>query len=378
VFTRAPSTPQSDSPRPAMDLPMPPKGSNEKITLPPTIPSHYGLPQPPFERTVPKKGSFASFKSAVKKEPTNPYGLRQLPTDRSLPKKGSFASFKSVVKKEPTNPYGLPQLPSDRSLPKKGSFSSLKSLAKKGSSTTLRGLFREEPIPSLPPTTPSKQYLRPAKSSIGPPSAQPVPSPSIFLNEMPRQAPTTPRKDSDSVLADFMDFEFRDLPDMSFSTTPGAGTSSVYTPGVGVKAQRDRSKNRILPYTERILKSSEFATPRSSASSSKRSIKSGKETWHSGPNSFYGKFQAQLALGTPAPLPPANFDESIEMDSSTFGRRSQVDFSASPRKGKRAKKMSDVSMDSSVSCEVTEDWELERFLREVESKEHMARQSGRF
>lgn len=55
-----------------------------------------------------------------------------------------------------------------------------------------------------------------------------------------------------------------------------------------------------------------------------------------------------------------------------------MDFTASPSKGKRVKKMSDVSMDSSVSGEGTEDWELERFLRDVENKEHLARQSGRF
>ena len=175
-----------------------------------------------------------------------------------------------------------------------------------------------------------------------------------------------------------MDFEFRDLPDISFSTTPGTGTPGACTPGV--KPQRDRTKNRILPYTDRInqtLQHSEI-TPRSSASSSKRSIKSGKETWHSGPQSIYGRFQAQNALGTPALLPPANVDESIEMDGSTFGRRSLVDFTASPSRGKRMKKMSDVSIDSSISGEGTEDWELERFLREVENKEHLARQSGRF
>ena len=179
-----------------------------------------------------------------------------------------------------------------------------------------------------------------------------------------------------------MDFEFRDLPDISFSTTPGTGTPAVHTPGV--KPQRDRTKNRILPYTDRInqtLQHSEF-TPRSSASSSKRSIKSGKETWHSGPQSICGRFQAQIALGTPAPLPPANsaeeYEQSIEMDGSTFGRRSLVDFTASPSRGKRMKKMSDVSIDSSISGEGTEDWELERFLREVENKEHLARQSGRF
>jgi len=374
----------------------------------PTTPSRYGLPKPPKDRSIPKKGSFASIAKEAQifsRTPTTPaiprpamdlpmpqessfnteqshqtpscFGLPQPPPERSIPKKGSFASFKSVVKKD-TNPYGLPKPPSDRSVGKKGSFASLKSLAKKGSSTTLRGLFREEPMPDLPPTTPSKQYLRPAKTSIGPPTAQPVPSPSIFLNEMPRQAPITPRKDSDSVLADFMDFEFRDLPDMSFSTTPGTGTPSVYTPGV--KPQKDRTKNRILPYTERINQTLQPAeiTPRSSASSSKRSIKSGKETWHSGPQSIYGRFQAQIALGTPAPLPPANTDESIEMDGSTFGRRSIVDFTASPSRGKRMKKMSDVSIDSSISGEGTEDWELERFLREVENKEHLARQSGRF
>jgi len=66
------------------------------------------------------------------------------------------------------------------------------------------------------------------------------------------------------------------------------------------------------------------------------------------------------------------------MDGSTFGRRSIVDFTASPSRGKRMKKMSDVSIDSSISGEGTEDWELERFLREVENKEHLARQSGRF
>lgn len=380
----------------------------EQMFRPPITPSKYGLPKPSKDRSIPKKSSFANIakeaqifsrtpmtpglprsamdlpvpqKTSFKEEQQN-FGLPQPPFERSLPKKGSFASFKSVIKKE-SNPYGLPQ-PIERTVTKKGSFASLNSLAKKGSSTTLRGLFREEPIPSLPPTTPSKQYLRPAKSSIGPPTAQPVPSPSFFLNEMPRQAPITPKKDSDSVLADFMDFEFRDLPDMSFSTTPGAGTPSVHTPGV--KAQRDRTKNRVLPYTERINQTLQSEhTPRSSASSSKRSIKSGKETWHSGPNSIYGRFQAQIALGTPAPLPPANVNDnddgnevSFEMDSSTFGRRSQVDFTASPSRGKRVKKMSDVSMDSSVSGEGTEDWELERFLRDVENKEHLARQSGRF
>ena len=379
VFSRIPTPPSL--PRSAMDLALPSK--DWFPTTNSTTPSCFGLPQPPLERSLPRKGSFPSFKSTARKEPANPYGLPQ-PQDRSVLMKGSFASFKSVAKKESTNPCGLPQPPSDRSVSKKGSFSSLKSLAKKGSSTTLRGLFREEPMPSLPPTTPSKQYLRPAKSSIGPPTAQPVPSPSIFLNEMPRQAPTTPRKDSDSVLADFMDFEFRDLPEMSFSTTPGATTPSVSTPAP-VKAQKDRSKNKIVSYTERInqsLKSDEWATPRSSASSSKRSIKSGKETWNSGPKSIYGRFQAQVALGNPAPLPPStsnsNADESFEMDSSAFGRRSRVDFTASPTRGKRAKKTSDVSMGSSVSGEGTEDWELERFLREVENKEHLARQSGRF
>jgi len=262
--------------------PIPAVPAEPMFARPPTTPSRYGLPKPPKDRSMPKKGSFATIakeaqifsripitpavprtamdlpmpqKSFNKEEQIHQhpvpscFGLPQPPPERSIPKKSSFASFKSVVKKE-SNPYGLPQPPSDRTVGKKGSFASLKSLAKKGSSTTLRGLFREEPMPDLPPTTPSKQYLRPAKSSIGPPTAQPVPSPSIFLNEMPRQAPITPRKDSDSVLADFMDFEFRDLPEMSFSTTPGAGTPSVNTPGA--KPQKDRTKNRILPYTERI------------------------------------------------------------------------------------------------------------------------------
>jgi hypothetical protein len=323
----------------------------------------------------------------------------------------------------PTTPgrYGLPQPPGDRTVPKKGSFASLKSLAKKGSSTTLRGMFRDEaqPVPRLPPATPSRQYLRPAKSSIGPPSAQPSTSPSVFLNEMPRQAPTTPAKDSDSVLADFMDFEFKelDLPDMSFSTTPGAGqTPSIFTPRfasastsapstgtpLASKAQRDRTKNRILPYTDRIhasLKSPEW-TSRSppkipsghssmkSASSSKRSTKftSGNgETWRpNGLDSIYGQFQAGLALGQPANVQagPSRTRTTTavplgkDLDSSTFGRRSQVDFTASP--GKRGKKMSDASMASSLSGDGTEDWELERFLKEVETREHMARQSGKF
>jgi hypothetical protein len=236
---------------------------------------------------------------------------------------------------------------------------------------------------------------------------------------MPRQAPTTPAKDSDSVLADFMDFEFKelDLPDMSFSTTPGAGqTPSIFTPRfasastsnssagtpLASKAQRDRTKNRILPYTDRIhasLKSPEWnsrSPPKissghssmKSASSSKRSTKSTSgngETWRpDGLDSIYGQFQAGLALGQPARVQagPSRTRTttavplSQDLDSSTFGRRSQVDFTASP--GKRGKKMSVASMASSLSGDGTEDWELERFLKEVETREHMARQSGRF
>jgi len=327
----------------------------------------------------------------------------------------------------PTTPgrYGLPQLPADRTIPKKGSFASLKSLAKKGSSTTLRGLFREEaqPVPRLPPATPSRQYLRPAKSSIGPPSAQPSTSPSVLLNEMARQAPTTPRKDTDSVLADILDFDFKelDLPDMSFSTTPGYGqtppiftprfaSASTSTPSTGTplaaKAQRDRTKNRILPYTDRINASSKFTgwnsrsppkipsghSSMTSASSSKRSITSTSgngETWQSSndPENLFGRLQAGLALGKPAHVAGPSRTRNTnaipldkDLDSSTFGRRSEtgshVDFTASP--GKRGKKMSNASMASSLSGDGTEDWELERFLKEVESKEHMARQSGRF
>lgn len=157
--------------------------------------------------------------------------------------------------KVPTTPSSSalprPPAPGERGLPKKGSFASLRSLAKKGSSTTLRSLFStngngiggtDEPIPCpplpYPPTTPSRHFpsagARPAKSSIGPPQTQPATSPSKFLQEMPRRAPLTPKKDDhDHDLSNGSGF---DTPEMSFSTslstptTAGKGTPMVFTP----------------------------------------------------------------------------------------------------------------------------------------------------
>jgi hypothetical protein len=173
-------------------------------------------------------------------------------------------------------------------------------------------------------------------------------------------------------------------PQFSFSDIPMGCTSETTTPLVA-KAQRDRTRNRILPCTDKINSSLKHldpsphtpSTPRTPSSNSSRS-----HPWQSrGQGTIHAKLQAQLALGDPAPLPPIGqvhqkrTSRDRDTDSSTFGRRSQVDFTASP--GKRMKRMSDASMTSSISLEGTEDWELERFLREVESKEKLARQSGR-
>ncbi|WVQ99717.1 hypothetical protein IAU59_006859 [Kwoniella sp. CBS 9459] len=143
----------------------------------------------------------------------------------------------------PPPPHSLPlPLPpptpsGDRTIPKKSSLSTLRSaLTKKSSSTTLRSVRSNHlpaplqtahpfmasasltmdcgtppPVPGLPrprersevegcfpvPTTPrSGSGRRTPKSSIGQPKPQPDISPSHFLNEMPRRAPETPKRES--------------------------------------------------------------------------------------------------------------------------------------------------------------------------------------
>ena len=116
---------------------------------------------------------------------------------------------------------GLPE-PVERTLPRKSSLSTLRSaLSKKTSTGTLRSVrstqflsditnntATSEAPPPLPPrwrdgehgdgcvpSTPKGR--RTPKSSIGPPRLQKSTSPSTFVNEIPRRAPSTPKKDDD-------------------------------------------------------------------------------------------------------------------------------------------------------------------------------------
>ncbi|WWD16985.1 hypothetical protein CI109_101421 [Kwoniella shandongensis] len=133
----------------------------------------------------------------------------------------------------PPLPPPLP-IPAERTIPKKSSLSTLRSaLTKKGSTTTLRSIrststaqhpfmtglvptldCETPPVPLPPglprppardevfdgcfPSTPGRGSNRPRtpKSSIGQPKLQKEPSPSYFLREMPRRAPETPKRES--------------------------------------------------------------------------------------------------------------------------------------------------------------------------------------
>jgi hypothetical protein len=121
---------------------------------------------------------------------------------------------------------------SERTIPRKSSFSTLRSaLSKKSSSQTLRSVrsinpssasistlstgfpaASDSPAPPLPnyrwkaeepevgclplPTTPGRRPRTP-KTSIGQPRLQPSTSPSIFIRDMPRRAPGTPKGDGE-------------------------------------------------------------------------------------------------------------------------------------------------------------------------------------
>ncbi|KAK4687835.1 hypothetical protein P7C73_g2278, partial [Tremellales sp. Uapishka_1] len=106
-------------------------------------------------------------------------------------------------------PLPLPPPPMPRNLPRKSSLSTLRShLSKKSSTTTIRSTHpfmssasptmdcgSAPPLPELPqpvPKTPTGR--RTPKSSIGNPRYIPDNSPSLFLREMPRRAPTTPKR----------------------------------------------------------------------------------------------------------------------------------------------------------------------------------------
>ena len=228
----------------------------------PTASAKFNLPQPPAERALPKKSSFASLRSLAKKgssttmrslfrdrdetepipclpyPPTTP--SRHSGTDRGFPmgKKGSSTTLRSIFRDRDSN-EPIPCLPHPPTTPSRHSGTERGfSLGKKGSSNTLRGIFRDENNqvpPCLPfPTTPTRHSggnsSRPAKSSIGPPQARPATSPSKFLQEMPRRAPLTPKKDDEGDI-----ITFGDTPDLSFgsNTTPSTGrqaTPMVFTP----------------------------------------------------------------------------------------------------------------------------------------------------
>ncbi|WVQ79624.1 hypothetical protein IAT38_001724 [Cryptococcus sp. DSM 104549] len=145
------------------------------------------------------------------------------------PKKGKVPlppAMPQYAPPPPPLPLPLP-VPQERTIPRKSSMSTLRSvLTKKGSTTTLRSVrstnqhpfmassmtlnqFASDeappvPLPGLPrprePTTPGRttpgKGRRTPKSSIGQPKLQPEASPSKFLQEMPRRAPETPKRES--------------------------------------------------------------------------------------------------------------------------------------------------------------------------------------
>ncbi|WWC69876.1 uncharacterized protein I206_103819 [Kwoniella pini CBS 10737] len=123
----------------------------------------------------------------------------------------------------------LPLSTEDRTIPKKSSLSTLRSaLTKKSSNTTLKSfrsashphhpfaVYADEDAPPIPaglprpryqdfiendlpdcfPSTPRGSGKRTPKSSIGQPKLQPDLSPSKFLNQLPRRAPETPKRDA--------------------------------------------------------------------------------------------------------------------------------------------------------------------------------------
>ncbi|WWC88986.1 uncharacterized protein L201_003902 [Kwoniella dendrophila CBS 6074] len=150
-------------------LPPPRSLPKNEPPLPPPMPLPTSdLPLPPAieDRTIPKKSSLSTLRSALTKKSSNT----------------TLRSFKSSAH-YPNNPFAhdsneiQPPVPFPTGLPKPSRYED------------------DNHVPDCFSTTP-KTSTRTPKSSIGQPKLQNDVSPSKFLNELPRKAPITPKRET--------------------------------------------------------------------------------------------------------------------------------------------------------------------------------------
>ncbi|OCF31939.1 hypothetical protein I316_06321 [Kwoniella heveanensis BCC8398] len=162
-------TPKKGSKGPTSAMPIPPYPAPP----PPPLPSPLPLPPPPGERTISKKSSLSTIRSALTKKSssTTLRSVRSNHQSVALNTTHPFMSSASLTMDCGTPPP-LPGLPRPRER------------------SDVEGCF---PIPTTPKTNSGR---RTPKSSIGQPKPQPDISPSHFLKEIPRRAPETPKRRS--------------------------------------------------------------------------------------------------------------------------------------------------------------------------------------
>ncbi|WVF71146.1 hypothetical protein IAT40_005943 [Kwoniella sp. CBS 6097] len=166
-------TPKKSSKGPTSAMPTP----KYAAPPPPPPPLALPLPRPPGERTISKKSSLSTLRSALTKKSssTTLRSVRSTHQPATIRTSHPFMTSASLTMDCGTPPPvpGLPR-PRERS--------------------EVEGCF---PLPTTPKShSNSNSGRRTPKSSIGQPKPQPDISPSHFLNEMPRRAPETPKRES--------------------------------------------------------------------------------------------------------------------------------------------------------------------------------------